>query len=582
MPTRRTLIATTIAAGAFALSRRLPAAAAEASGWPAPSAWAALREAVGGRLVEVEDPLAVCRSGIGDRCDARLAELQNPFFIEDQPGGYQTNGWLDAWTATPSPYAVAAERAEDIAAAVDFARTHGVRLAVKGTGHDYLGRSCAPGSLLVWTHRMRAIEVHDAFRIAGGADGEPGIPALTAGAGTRWIEAYQAAAAHGLYVQGGGCTSVGVAGGFIQGGGFGSLSKRFGTGAGNVLEYEVITADGEVRIANARVNPDLFFALRGGGGSTFGIVSKVTIRAHPLPQRLGVLQGEIRAADDAAMRELVARLVAFYPEALNNPTWGEQIAIRPENRVEIFMTFVDLTEAEAEAVWQPLVDALRENPDRFTVDLKADAYPMAGFWDAGYWQRTDPGFIVEDRRADAERGLFWWAVNQGEVAEFIDSYQSRWLPLARFAPDARADLVETLFASSRHAPLRLQINKGLAGAPAEVIAREAETSVNPVARDAAALVIIASRQKNAFPDVPGHAPDRSASRDAAAAINAAMAVLRTAWPESGAYGNECDYFEPDWQENIYGAHYPRLAAIKRKWDPDNLFHVHHGVGSERA
>src|SRR5215470_1514748 len=306
--------------------------------------WQALRDQVGERLIQVQSPLAACRAdGAGTACGAALQSLKNPFFNEDEPGATQTTGWLDAWAASVSPYAVAAESAQDIVAAVKFARENRIRLVIKGTGHDYLGRSNAQDSLLVWTHRMRNVTTHDAFRIAGGPANDPGVPAISVGAGTRWLEAYVAATAAGRYVQGGGCTSVGAAGGFTQGGGFGSFSKRYGTGAAGVLEVEVVTADGLVGIANEAQNQDLFWALRGGGGGTFGIVTRVTLLAHPIPQWVGAVLGRITAKSDGAFKELVVRLLRFYEASLNNEHWGERFVIRGDNSVSFDMTYLDLT-----------------------------------------------------------------------------------------------------------------------------------------------------------------------------------------------------------------------------------------------
>ena len=100
-----------------------------------------------------------------------LAKLQNPFWIQEQPGGLQSTGWLGGWTASSSRWAIAATCAEDLAAGVNFARENNLRLVVKGAGHDYLGRNCAPDSLLLWTHRMRQIMVHDAFLPEGSPTG---------------------------------------------------------------------------------------------------------------------------------------------------------------------------------------------------------------------------------------------------------------------------------------------------------------------------------------------------------------------------------------------------------------------------
>lgn len=584
--TRRRFLDGALALGGSALAAKAldggltgQALARNTSDWSSSQAFQALKDSLGERLIAVTSPLEPCLTARDSQaCRGRLEAMQNPFFIQDQPGGFQTNAWLNAWTAETSPYAVAAESAEDVAAAVTFAREEGVKLVVKGAAHDYLGRNSAPDSLLVWTHRMRDVAFDPDFRIAGTDSATKGVPALTAGAGTRWIEAYQAASAADRYVQGGGCTSVGVAGGFIQGGGFGSFSKRYGTGAASVLQFEVVTADGQIRIANALENPDLFWALRGGGGSTFGIVTKITLLTHPRPKTVGLLSGRITAGSDDKLRKALQQMVAWYPQALDNPDWGEQIAIKPDNRIDIFMTFLDLSAEEALAVWQPLKAALAAA--EIESDLEAKTLPFAGLWDAKYWQEIQPDFILPDTRPEAEPGHYWWHPNQGEVGQFINNYTSRWLPRSLFEPEAAAALVDALFQASRHARVVLHINKGLSGASEEVLARERTTSVNPLAQEAAALVISTSTQPARYPGLPGYEPDLASGRVAADKVRAAIEVLRAATPGGGAYLNEADYFEPDWKLSFYGPHYDRLLAIKRSLDPGNLLSVHHGVGSQ--
>ena len=126
----------------------------------------------------------------------------------------------------------------------------------------------------------------------------------------------------GRYVQGGGCTTVGVAG-LVQGGGFGSFSKGFGTGAASLLEAEVVTADGQVRIANACTTPDLVWALKGGGGGTFGVVTRLTLATHELPATFGAVDASLTAASDAsAYRELVAQVMSFCRDSLPQPALG--------------------------------------------------------------------------------------------------------------------------------------------------------------------------------------------------------------------------------------------------------------------
>src|ERR1700737_4015613 len=130
---------------------------------------------------------------------------------------------------------------------------------------------------------MNVISLHDDFTPQGCAPRQPPQPAVTVGPGAIWMHTYnEVTTKGGRYVQGGGCGTVGVAG-LVQGGGFGSYSKRYGTAAASLLEAEIVTADGEVRIANACTNADLFWALKGGGGGSFGVVTRVTLRTHALP-----------------------------------------------------------------------------------------------------------------------------------------------------------------------------------------------------------------------------------------------------------------------------------------------------------
>ena len=227
--------------------------------WPTDIQWQKFSKHLDGKLVKPEQLTLACQTDINSQeCKNQLIQIKNPFYVQSKPGGTQTQGWLNAWENTPSIYAVQAKTTQDIALAVDFAREHNLRIVVKGGGHDYLGRSSAPDSLLVWTHDMREVKYIPNFVPTGAPQAESAIPVITAEAGTRWIEAYNVATNQNhLYVQGGGCASVGAAGGFIQGGGFGSLSKKFGTGAAGIVQVEVVTANGKILIANQYQNSDL-------------------------------------------------------------------------------------------------------------------------------------------------------------------------------------------------------------------------------------------------------------------------------------------------------------------------------------
>ncbi|HTV99155.1 MAG TPA: FAD-binding protein, partial [Streptosporangiaceae bacterium] len=155
-------------------------------GWPTPAEWAALGESVGGRLVKVQSAFTVCVPNAGSAaCSALFDEnLLDPFYIDQSVNLTQTLGWTDAFVSQPSAYAVLAESSADVAAAVNFAREHNVRLVVKSGGHSYLGTSNAPDSLLIWTRpNMQAIEVHDSFVPQGCAGVVESEPAVSLGAG---------------------------------------------------------------------------------------------------------------------------------------------------------------------------------------------------------------------------------------------------------------------------------------------------------------------------------------------------------------------------------------------------------------
>jgi len=548
-------------------------------GWPSPAEWEALSQAVGGRLLQPQSPFA--RGPTDSAYGEALKHLKNPFYIGDQPGLTQTSGWVDAWASQPSAYAVAAQSTADVVAAVDFARKHRLRLVVKGGGHSYQGTSNAADSLLIWTRHMNAVHMHDAF-VAQGCEGvQAPQPAVSVQAGAMWIDAYDAVTTHGgRYVQGGGCTTVGVAG-LVQSGGFGSLSKRFGTAAAGLLEAEIVTADGVARIVNACTHPDLFWGIKGGGGGSLGVVTRLTLRTHALPDFVGAVFGEIKAASDAAYRELIAKVIGFYQSELFNPHWGEQMAFRSGRTLSISMVFQGLSQQQAEATWRPFLDWVRAgNEYTFVKPVQVLALPAQHFWDAEFFRQHVPGAMIPDDRAGAPRNHVLWAGDQGQVGWFIHGFRSAWLPASLLSPGRQVQLADAIFACARQWGVEFHFNKGLAGAPPEAIAAARDTATNPQVLDAFALAIVAGDGAPAYTGMPGPGPNLREARRESAAIDSAMAALLRVAPNAGAYVSESDYFQRDWQHAFWGSNYPRLAAVKRRYDPDGLFFVHHGVGTE--
>ncbi len=515
-----------------------------------------------------------------DACQETKSHLGNPYFIGDQPAGTQVSGWFAAWTPKPSAYAVVAQNSRDVAAAVDFARNHHLRLVVKGGGHSYQGTSNAPDSLLIWTRAMQQCDVHDAF-IPQGCEGMVApMKAVSVAAGMMWMDVYDRVTTQaGRYVQGGGCATVGVAG-LVQSGGFGSFSKRFGTAAASLIEAEIVTSDGKIRIVNQGQDPELLWALKGGGGGSFGVVTRLTLKTHDLPDYLGAASGAIQARSDDAFRRLISHFMAFYRDSLCNPHWGESATIGAHNALRISMVCQGLDSEAAKIVWRPFFDWVRGSPQDFTItdELWVGARPGRDWWDVEGRRKWGSDSVIFDDRPAASPLHGWWRGDQEQVGAYLHGYESLWLPADLLTDPAR--LGEALFNASRATDFQLHFNKGLAGAPAEALRAAADTATNPAVIAAFALAIVANGGAPRY-DGLAVAPDADLkAKSDATEVDRAIHALRAVAPEPGSYVSESNFFLERWSAAFWGAHYPRLLAAKRRYDPDGLFFVRHGVGSE--
>jgi FAD/FMN-containing dehydrogenase len=551
--------------------------------WPSAGHWERLNRETSGRLIRVKSPLAECADApSAPACAQVFKQLKNPYYLGDEPALTQTLGWVDAWTSKPSEYAVAAETTADIVAAVNFARENNLRLVVKGGGHSYQGTSNAADSLLIWTRKKNAITLHDTFVGAGCTGRDAPQRAVTVEAGAIWGQVYNAVTTRaGRYVQGGGCMTVGVAG-LIQSGGFGSFSKAYGMAAASLLETEIVTANGAITIANACTNPDLFWAIKGGGGGSLGVVTRLTLRTHNLPEFFGGVFFAVKASSDDSFRRLIERAIGFYAESLFNPNWGEQISFRPGNLLSVAMVFQDIGQEKAEAVWRPLLDWLRQSPRdyAFASEPLILTAPARHFWDPAFLRKL-PGIVLADDRPGAPESNVFWAGNLEEAGQVMHAYQSAWLPARLLEKDRQQTIATALFAASRHWSISLHFNKGLAGAPPEAIEAARNTATNPAVLDAFALAISGAEGPPAYPGVSGREPDLALARTHAQSVGRAMDEIRKLVPAAGSYISESNYFDTEWRNSFWGANYARLIAVKDKYDPDGLFFAHHGVGSER-
>jgi FAD/FMN-containing dehydrogenase len=203
------------------------------------------------------------------RADHLMGVVLRPGDAEYEEARRVWNGMVDR-----RPAIIARPRdADEVAAAIAYARANGLPLAVRGGGHNAAGLGVCDDGLVVDLALMRHVSVDPSTRTA------------RVGGGATWADFDAAAQAHGLATTGGAISSTGVAG-LTLGGGLGWLMRRYGLACDNLLSVDLVTADGRSITASAADNPDLFWALRGGGGN-FGVVTSFQFQLHPVGPIVG-------------------------------------------------------------------------------------------------------------------------------------------------------------------------------------------------------------------------------------------------------------------------------------------------------
>ncbi|KAL1914343.1 uncharacterized protein VTP21DRAFT_8982 [Calcarisporiella thermophila] len=530
--------------------------------WPDTNAWNQFNSSVGGQLLVPTPPASPCHDPNYNEsaCNIAKQKRSNPYWRGDQAGAMQGTFWemngnerctvSEDRTALCLPgaipaYAVKATGVSDIQKTVEFASKHNLRLVVKNTGHDFLGRSTAPGSLSIWVHYLKNITFHDAF-IPEGCDSSEKVSAVTVGAGTQWGEVYDAAEKLNLTVVGGNALTVGAAGGYVQGGGHSALSPKYGLSVDNVLQFTIVTADGKLQVANACQNKELFWALRGGGGGTYGVVVTATHKTHKAPSNVSGLILSANATDSASFQEFLKEFVRINP-SLAEAGWGGYFFIS-NNSMLLTYFYADANSSLANATVAPLLTFANNRTGLSIMGITTD---YASF---NAWHRKD---------CDPSKDLCTDPVGENALLA------SRLIPKENFENEDKSKLfVDTL--------LNLAKKKAIIGhlvAGGAVIRNNgSDTSVNPAWRKAVWHIVVAS----SFDDTATVEQQKAAAED----VTRSAQLLRDITPDSGCYLNEADVNEPNWQQAFFGDNYPRLKTIKNNVDPSGLFVCRNCVGSE--
>ncbi|EPE10440.1 fad binding domain-containing protein [Ophiostoma piceae UAMH 11346] len=536
--------------------------------WPSPDLWESLNKTVGGRLLMPAPPGAVCHPGNPAYSALGCAALywSSEFTHSEDPVSVEWNNWTND-TCIPIPslpctgygypvYVINATTPQHVKAGVDFARANNVRLIVKNSGHDYVGRSVAPHALSIWVHHMKGTELHEtSFSPAGCSYVTIPGPALTALAGIQMLEAYEFTGKSGHVVVGGNGRTVAL-GGYITGGGHSILAPQYGLAADQVLEMDIVSPQGEILTLNECQNTDLFWAMRGGGGSTFGVMTSVTMKIFPSPEIVGMTFWIAASADNANAFDMIAYVVSQFPHLADAGISGYPIIF---NKVK---NFIDGSDTVIKGIIGKII-----------ITKTNDASILAGKMESimNHVNATWPGSMFGHYNTTYYPNFqAWYAENyDGSPTGYDNIMASRLLDRAALTDDMLS-LKTALAKFSAIGQATVYIVSGKAVHEAQP--RGGGNAVLPAWRRA----YVHATSSIAYPS--NNDTDVAIADYFSGFLSAAIRELA---PDTGAYVNEASKFESDWQQTFWGDHYERLLSIKRSVDPTDVFWCTPCVGSER-
>ena len=400
--------------------------------------------------------------------------------------------------------------AEDVVAALALARRAGLEVSVRGGGHNVAGRAVTDGGVMIDLAEMKGIAI------------DPDRATATAQGGVVWSELNGAAGEHGLAVTGGAVSTTGIAG-LTLGGGLGWLMAKYGLAADNLLAVELVTADGEILQVDGTSHPDLFWALRGGGGN-FGVATSFTYRLHPVQTVVGgLIAHPIDAAGD---------LLRFYREAVagcsDDLTVFAALVHAPDGSGAKLAALVVFHTGDDDAAERELVP-FKTWGSPLVVDVGRMPYPVMN-------TLLDGGF--------PDGALNYW--------------------LSSFTSGLSDDLIDV--AVERFATVPSPMSAVLLEHFHGAVTRVGATETAVPHRDEGWNLVLPS----VWTDPAGTEANVAWTRETFAAM---QPYFRP--------GRWLNYLGDDQAEDAvraaYGPNHDRLVEVKRRYDPDNVFHLNHNI-----
>ncbi|KAI1388030.1 FAD-binding domain-containing protein [Hypoxylon trugodes] len=516
---------------------------------------------LGGSLIQTKPLASPCYSDYGNQDKAKCDEItshwsDDPYIHTNDPTSI--NAILFEGTScvphTVNPFAlnctigaypkmsVNVTTVSQIQLAINIARNLNLRLVIKNTGHDYGAKSTGAGAVSLWTHNMKDIKYYENYE-----EGSYKGPAFKMGAGVQVFEAYEAAHKQNLTIVGAEGKTVGLTGGYILGGGHSPLSSLYGLAADQVLSMEIVLADGRFVTASETSNPDLFWALRGGGGSTYGVVTSMVIRAFPeIP--VTTMSFSLSSGEQVSIEQFWDAVHAYFEGFINYTDAGNygHFVLNATSGNYVWDMAPWFAPNMSKSEFQALTDPFLQKVKGIGIDLKPIYQEYTNFYDA--WDKSFP--------------LELWGSN-------LARYGSRLFPRENWENSTKL--------SSTFEAIRYVVQGGgvvsaynLAAAPKSGYP---DNAINPAWRETVLHAIdIVSWSQDMYTEL----------------ITIWSNVLTSDWgamwrsvsPTSGSYLSESDYIQPDFQYTFWGNKYDRLYKLKKKLDPWSVFYAQNAVGSE--
>ncbi|KAA8619663.1 FAD binding domain-containing protein [Pyrenophora tritici-repentis] len=547
--------------------------------WPSENTWKALSRQVSGRLIKTTPIAKSCYPGSGYdsvECDNVVEEWpildftttnvigrSLPYYIACPPINY-TAGEVPVRQCSLGinpAMAVNATTRSDISATVQFARENNVRLVTTATGHDLLGRSDGFGSLELWLryYRNKIIfqKVYEPTKACTNSSWKGSVMFIDGV--YQWRDVSAVAKANNVFVATGGTPSVGAIGGWSQGGGHGPATTYVGWGVDQVLEAEVMLANGQVVTANSCQNTDLYRSLRGGGPG-FGVVLSMTVKAHAnVPviavHHLTMVPGN-NANDTSDLLDAVTKLLQRTSDLTDAGVGGygfwfnhyDKIAVNNSTsgyRHQVWTIGKD--ESYARSVLDPLVKELQQNGSS-SVQIHSDYVTYNDYW----------SFYEKEMAFEGPQGkttiMTSRAINRDQTTDFAS--------------------LRRVVGTISDAPGQDNSNCILF-AGGEKVASDGNdpfAGYHPAWRKASFGVVTIRVLPHNITDIERAAVEKD--------ILSKTSAMEAFAPGTGAYMNEADRLDPNYIENFYGANYQRHLRTKKKYDPENLFYCGTCVGAE--